>query len=244
MTITSSRPATPDSYVPSRRTVLRAAAWTAPAVSVAVAVPAYAAASSPVACADATTTSDGLDYNVQSRTAVAGLSSGAGAGTVGGATADGARVEPLLQQHGGGEHGDDRRRPTCVGLGQHVRGLASTTPAVLTARPRAPVRCSPSTSTGQVTACRSRSRTSTARTRWTGGYQVSLSRSRAPADAPPASAVPAPTTTPGGSVRGTTLWAPRSGCRQRRRHLHRPGQQSSSLERSGPRRPAAPSASS
>jgi hypothetical protein len=45
MTITSSRPATPDSYVPSRRTVLRAAAWTAPAVSVAVAVPAYAACS-------------------------------------------------------------------------------------------------------------------------------------------------------------------------------------------------------
>ena len=46
MTITSSRPATP-SYVPSRRTVLRAAAWTAPAVTVAVAVPAYAACSQP-----------------------------------------------------------------------------------------------------------------------------------------------------------------------------------------------------
>jgi hypothetical protein len=45
MTLTSSRPATRDSYVPSRRTVLRAAAWTAPAVSVAVAVPAYAACS-------------------------------------------------------------------------------------------------------------------------------------------------------------------------------------------------------
>jgi hypothetical protein len=45
MTITSSRPDTPDTYVPSRRTVLRAAAWTAPAVSVAVAVPAYAACS-------------------------------------------------------------------------------------------------------------------------------------------------------------------------------------------------------
>ena len=44
-TTTSSGPATPASYVPSRRTVLRAAAWTAPAVSVAVAVPAYAACS-------------------------------------------------------------------------------------------------------------------------------------------------------------------------------------------------------
>lgn len=43
MSTTSVEPATPASYVPSRRTVLRAAAWTAPAVSVAVAVPAYAA---------------------------------------------------------------------------------------------------------------------------------------------------------------------------------------------------------
>lgn len=45
MSTTSAEPATPTSYVPSRRTVLRAAAWTAPAVSVAVAVPAYAACS-------------------------------------------------------------------------------------------------------------------------------------------------------------------------------------------------------
>lgn len=45
MSTTSVEPATPTSYVPSRRTVLRAAAWTAPAVSVAVAVPAYAACS-------------------------------------------------------------------------------------------------------------------------------------------------------------------------------------------------------
>lgn len=45
MTTTPVGPATPTSYVPSRRTVLRAAAWTAPAVSVAVAVPAYAACS-------------------------------------------------------------------------------------------------------------------------------------------------------------------------------------------------------
>ena len=60
MTITSSRPATPDSYVPSRRTVLRAAAWTAPAVSVAVAVPAYAACSP----ASAVTASYLLDWGV------------------------------------------------------------------------------------------------------------------------------------------------------------------------------------
>ena len=59
MTITSSRPATP-SYVPSRRTVLRAAAWTAPAVSVAVAVPAYAACSP----ASAVTASYLLDWGV------------------------------------------------------------------------------------------------------------------------------------------------------------------------------------
>ena len=86
MTITSSRPATPDSYVPSRRTVLRAAAWTAPAVSVAVAVPAYAAASSPVACADASyQVRWASHYNAQSGPAVAGLVSAAGAGTVGSA---------------------------------------------------------------------------------------------------------------------------------------------------------------
>jgi hypothetical protein len=86
MTITSSRPATPDSYVPSRRTVLRAAAWTAPAVSVAVAVPAYAAASGPVVCADANyEVRWASHYNAQSRTAVAGLVSAAGAGTVGSA---------------------------------------------------------------------------------------------------------------------------------------------------------------
>jgi len=86
MTITSSRPATPDSYVPSRRAVLRAAAWTAPAVSVVVAVPAYAAASSPVACADANyQVRWASHYNAQSRTAVAGLVSAAGAGTVGSA---------------------------------------------------------------------------------------------------------------------------------------------------------------
>lgn len=42
---TTTRPATPALHAPSRRTVLRAAAWTAPAVSVAVAVPAYAACS-------------------------------------------------------------------------------------------------------------------------------------------------------------------------------------------------------
>ncbi|MCY4726643.1 hypothetical protein NYO98_10170 [Nocardioides sp. STR2] len=72
------------SHITSRRTVLRAAAWTAPAVSVAVAVPAYAAASGPVACADATYEIRWAShYNAQSRTAVAGLVSAAGAGTVG-----------------------------------------------------------------------------------------------------------------------------------------------------------------
>jgi hypothetical protein len=45
MPTTTPSPAASASYVPSRRTVLRAAAWTAPAVSVAVAVPAYAACS-------------------------------------------------------------------------------------------------------------------------------------------------------------------------------------------------------
>lgn len=35
---------------PTRRTVLRAAAWTAPAVSIAVAAPAYASASTPFEC--------------------------------------------------------------------------------------------------------------------------------------------------------------------------------------------------
>nr|WP_300047258.1 hypothetical protein [uncultured Nocardioides sp.] len=84
MTITSSPPDAPDSYVPSRRTVLRAAAWTAPAVSVAVAVPAYAATSGPVVCADANyEVSWASNYNASSRSAVARLVSSAGAGTLG-----------------------------------------------------------------------------------------------------------------------------------------------------------------
>lgn len=84
MTSTPVRPATPTSYVPSRRTVLRAAAWTAPAVSVAVAVPAYAATSSPVTCADASyEVSWAANYNAQSRSAVARLVSAAGAGALG-----------------------------------------------------------------------------------------------------------------------------------------------------------------
>jgi hypothetical protein len=45
MSTTSVEPDATTSHAPSRRTVLRAAAWTAPAVSVAVAVPAYAACS-------------------------------------------------------------------------------------------------------------------------------------------------------------------------------------------------------
>ena len=78
MTITSSRPATPDSYVPSRRTVLRAAAWTAPAVSVVVAVPAYAA------CSPATTKP--TSYNVNWASGVYTRSSAAsGAAVVPGA---------------------------------------------------------------------------------------------------------------------------------------------------------------
>ena len=86
MTLTSSRPATPDSYVPSRRTVLRAAAWTAPAVSVAVAVPAYAAASGPVVCADATYEIQwASSYNAQTKSAIARLTGAAGAGTLGNA---------------------------------------------------------------------------------------------------------------------------------------------------------------
>ena len=82
MSTTSVEPATPTSYVPSRRTVLRAAAWTAPAVSVAVAVPAYAACS-PASAAPASYL---LDWGVTPWTktsattgvaTVAGLTSGA-----------------------------------------------------------------------------------------------------------------------------------------------------------------------
>jgi hypothetical protein len=81
---TTTRPVTPALPVPSRRTVLRAAAWTAPAVSVAVAVPAYAAASGPVVCADANYEIQWAShYNVQSRTATARLVGAAGAGTLG-----------------------------------------------------------------------------------------------------------------------------------------------------------------
>lgn len=86
MTTTPVGPAAPTSYVPSRRTVLRAAAWTAPAVSVAVAVPAYAAASGPVACADASYEIRWAShYNAQTRTATARLVSAAGQGTMGNA---------------------------------------------------------------------------------------------------------------------------------------------------------------
>ena len=70
MSTTSVEPATPTSYVPSRRTVLRAAAWTAPAVSVAVAVPAYAACSP----AAAVTASYLLDWGVTPYTFSAGAS--------------------------------------------------------------------------------------------------------------------------------------------------------------------------
>ena len=70
---TTTRPVTPALHVPSRRTVLRAAAWTAPAVSVAVAVPAYAACS-PASVVDAT--SYLLDWGVDAvgrKTSVARL---------------------------------------------------------------------------------------------------------------------------------------------------------------------------
>jgi hypothetical protein len=58
MTATPAGPATPSSHAPSRRTVLRTAAWSVPAVSVSVAVPAYAACSP----ASATTTSYMLNW--------------------------------------------------------------------------------------------------------------------------------------------------------------------------------------
>lgn len=83
MTTTPVGPATPTSYVPSRRTVLRAAAWTAPAVSVAVAVPAYAACSP----ASATTGSYRLDWGVtpwtmtSAKTGVATVASSTAGGT-------------------------------------------------------------------------------------------------------------------------------------------------------------------
>lgn len=83
---TTTRPVTPALHVPSRRSVLRAAAWTAPAVSVAVAVPAFAATSGPVACADANYEINwASNYTARSGTAVAQLKKAAGAGTVGAA---------------------------------------------------------------------------------------------------------------------------------------------------------------
>ncbi|WP_416954466.1 hypothetical protein ACNKF0_19445 [Nocardioides sp. T5] len=64
--------------------MLRAAAWTAPAVSVAVAVPAYAAASGPVACADANYKIEWAShYDARNRSAVARVVSAAGTGTLG-----------------------------------------------------------------------------------------------------------------------------------------------------------------
>lgn len=81
---TTTRPVTPALHVPSRRTVLRAAAWTAPAVSVAVAVPAYAAASGPVVCADANYEIQWAShYNARTGSATARLVGAAGAGTLG-----------------------------------------------------------------------------------------------------------------------------------------------------------------
>ena len=69
---TTTRPVTPALHVPSRRTVLRAAAWTAPAVSVAVAVPAYAAASRAGGLRGANYQIKwAVDYNAQSTSAVA-----------------------------------------------------------------------------------------------------------------------------------------------------------------------------
>ncbi len=83
---TTTRPVTPALHVPSRRSVLRAAAWTAPAVSVAVAVPAFAATSGPVVCADANYEINwASNYTARSGTAVAQLKKAAGAGTVGAA---------------------------------------------------------------------------------------------------------------------------------------------------------------
>ncbi|MGF9759672.1 hypothetical protein AAII07_31200 [Microvirga sp. 0TCS3.31] len=83
---TTTRPVTPALHVPSRRTVLRAAAWTAPAVSVAVAVPAFAATSGPVVCANANyEVKWASHYTARSGMAVANLVSAAGAGTVGSA---------------------------------------------------------------------------------------------------------------------------------------------------------------
>jgi len=78
---------TPDAAAPhatTRRTVLRAAAWTAPAVSMVVAVPAYAAASGPVACADAAYEIRWAShYNAQARTATARLTRAVGSGALG-----------------------------------------------------------------------------------------------------------------------------------------------------------------
>ncbi len=59
MPTTTPSPTASASYVPSRRTVLRAAAWTAPAVSVAVAVPAYAA------CSPASAVSGVVDWDAR-----------------------------------------------------------------------------------------------------------------------------------------------------------------------------------
>jgi hypothetical protein len=93
MSTTSVEPATPASYVPSRRTVLRAAAWTAPAVSVAVAVPAYAACST----AQAVTASYLLDWGV---TPWSQTSSSTGVATVASLTAGAAAVPVTFVSNG------------------------------------------------------------------------------------------------------------------------------------------------
>ena len=130
MTITSSRPAAP-SYVPSRRTVLRAAAWTAPAVSVAVAVPAYAACSP----ASAKSAAYLLDWGVTpwSRTSTA-----TGVATVASLTAGAQPARVTFSSSGPASlklSGDNLTVPAQTnlgGLGSGARGLRLDHAAALT----------------------------------------------------------------------------------------------------------------
>jgi len=131
MTITSSRPDTPDSYVPSRRTVLRAAAWTAPAVSVAVAVPAYAACSP----ASAVTASYLLDWGVTPWTKTSATT---GVATVASRTTGGQPLRVTFTSSGPrslNRSADNLAVPAQTnlgGLGSGVRGLRLDHAAALT----------------------------------------------------------------------------------------------------------------
>lgn len=128
---TTTRPATPALHVPSRRTVLRAAAWTAPAVSVAVAVPAYAACSP----SSAVTASYLLDWGV---TPWSKTSATTGVATVASLTSGGQPIQVTFSSSGPqslNRSADNLTVPAQTnlgGLGGGVRGLRLDHSAALT----------------------------------------------------------------------------------------------------------------